>query len=325
MNPPTTPQSISRDALQAVFSLTGTKPGVTSSRQKVMGGHGTITLVGASEALMTRSWSLAAECEKHWTRFSPESDISRLNLAEGQPVAVDPLTLRLIDAMKLGYDVTSGAFDPTLLVDELAAGYHSSVLDSTRTTTLPASAVSPGNLAGICATDSVVTLPVGTVLDAGGIGKGLAADVVCEFALAEGAWGVMAEFGGDVVVAGKAPDGVAWRLGIENPFDSQAHVAVIRLWEGAIVTSSQRKRRFGSESEQTHHLIDPVTHASAKTNVQTVTVIAATGARAEALTKPGFLQEPARYLTWLPTVGAAGMVIDDTGAELVSENWMRYQ
>jgi thiamine biosynthesis lipoprotein len=91
------------------------------------------------------------------------------------------------------------------------------------------------------------------------------------------------------------------------------------------VTSSQRKRRFGAEGNETHHLIDPATHASAKTNVQTVTVIAATGARAEALTKPGFLQDTTHYLQWLPTVGAAGMVIDDTGAESVSENWMRYQ
>jgi len=320
-----TTDNISRDALRAVFSLTGTQPGVISSRQEIMGGHGTISLVGASEALMTRTWDFVRECEKRWTRFSPDSDISRLNQAEGAPVEVDPLTFRLISAMRVGHEISLGAFDPTLLVDELKAGYGSSVLDSTRTTTLPASAVSPGNLAGIRLADTTVTLPLGTVLDAGGIGKGLAADLVCEFALAEGAWGVMAEFGGDVVVAGKAPDGVAWRLGIEDPFDPEKHAAIIRLSQGAIVTSSQRKRRFGAEGNETHHLIDPVTHASAKTTVQTVTVIAATGARAEALTKPGFLQEPTHYLEWLPTVGAAGMVIDDAGAELVSENWIRYQ
>lgn len=317
--------NISRDALRAVFSLTGTQPGAISSRHAIMGGHGTITLVGASEALMTRAWDVAFQCEKRWTRFSPDSDISRLNQAEGSPVEVDPATFRLISAMRVGHDITLGAFDPTLLVDELKAGYGSSVVDSTRTTTLPASAVSPGNLAGIRLADTTITLPLGTVLDAGGIGKGLAADLVCEFALAEGAWGVMAEFGGDVVVAGQAPDGVAWRLGIEDPFDTQKHAAVIRLSQGAIVTSSQRKRRFGAEGDQTHHLIDPATHASAKTNVQTVTVIAATGARAEALTKRGFLQDTSRYLQWLPTVGAAGMVIDDAGVEMTSENWMRYQ
>ncbi|GAB2827214.1 FAD:protein FMN transferase [Alpinimonas psychrophila] len=320
-----TPNDISRDALRAVFSLTGTQPGAVSARQAIMGGHGTITLVGASEQLLTRAWELASQCEKLWTRFSPDSDISRLNLAEGKPVVVDPLTFRLISAMRVGHEISLGAFDPTLLVDELTAGYGASVLDPTRITRLPASAVSPGNIAGIRLSDTSVTLPLGTVLDAGGIGKGLAADIVCEFALAEGAWGAMAEFGGDIVVAGNAPDGVAWRLGIENPFDTQTHAAIIRLSQGAIVTSSQRKRRFGQEGDETHHLIDPATHLSAQTTVQTVTVIAATGARAEALTKPGFLQDTTHYLKWLPSVGAAGMVIDDTGAERVSENWMRYQ
>jgi len=296
-----------------------------------MGGHGTITLVGASEELMARAWALAAECERLWTRFLPDSDISRLNWTEGQPVDVDALTIRLIEAMKLGHELSLGAFDPTLLVDELKAGYVASAVDSSRTTSLPASAVSPGNVGGIRITRAsdqtppTVTMPLGTVLDSGGIGKGLAADLVCEFALAEGAWGVMAEFGGDIAVAGKAPDGVAWRLGIENPFDTQTHAAVIRLSEGAIVTSSQRKRRFGKPGEEQHHLIDPETHVSANTTVQTVTVIAATGARAEALAKPGFMQDTTHYLEWLPTVGAAGMVIDDTGTERFSENWMRYQ
>ena len=326
-----TPDEISRDALRAVFSLTGTKPGVISVRRAIMGGHGTITLVGASEELMTRAWAFAAKCERLWTRFSPDSDISRLNWAEGKPVDVDALTLRLIEAMKLGHELSRGAFDPTLLVDELKTGYVASVIDSTRTTTLPASAVSPGNVAGIRVTQvsdqasATVTMPVGTVLDSGGIGKGLAADLVCEFALAEGAWGAMAEFGGDIAVAGQAPDGVAWRLGIEDPFDTPSHAAIIRLSEGAIVTSSQRKRRFGKPGEEQHHLIDPATHASAQTTVQTVTVIALTGARAEALTKPGFLQDTSEYLAWLPSVGAAGMVIDDTGAEQVSKNWMLYQ
>lgn len=320
-----TPDNISRDALRAVFSLTGTQPGAVSSRHAIMGGHGTITLVGASEQLQTRAWDFVGQCEKLWTRFSPDSDISCLNMAEGRPVSVDPLTVRLIEAMKVGHEISLGAFDPTLLVDELKAGYGASVLDLSRMTMLPASAVSPGDMAGIRISDNTVTLPFGTVLDAGGIGKGLAADLVCEFALAEGAWGVMAEFGGDIAVAGNAPDGVAWRLGIENPFDTQTHAAIIRLSVGAIVTSSQRKRRFGTEGNETHHLIDPATHSSAKTTVQTVTVIAATGARAEALTKPGFLQDTTHYLGWLPTVGAAGMVIDDTGTERFSENWMRYQ
>lgn len=162
------------------------------------------------------------------------------------------------------------------------------------------------------------------MLDAGGIGKGLAADVICRFALAEGAWGVMAEIGGDVVVAGSAPDGIAWRIGVEDPFDLDAHLAVVRLSAGAIATSSVRKRRWPTASGERHHLLDPATGQAADTAAQTVTVIASSGARAEALTKPGFTRSTAEYLAWLPDEGAAGLVVAETGDIHTSENWNLY-
>jgi thiamine biosynthesis lipoprotein len=135
----------------------------------------------------------------------------------------------------------------------------------------------------------------------------------------------MAEFGGDIVVDGQAPDGVAWRLGLEDPFTPDEHAAVIRLLRGGVVTSSQRKRRFGEGATTTHHLIDATTHSSAQSQVQTVTVIAATGARAEVLTKRGFVDNPAEYLAWLPTVGAAGFLINEDGTQLTSANGSTYE
>jgi thiamine biosynthesis lipoprotein len=289
-----------------------------------MGGHATITLVGATSAMVDAVFALAARCEALWSRFVDNSDISRLNWAEGAPVTVDPLTVRLIQAMREGSILAEGYYDPTLLPDVLAAGYAVSTVDSSRVTSLPASAIAPGNIRGIVIDKQTVTLPLGTTLDPGGIGKGLAADLVCEFAIAGGAWGVMAELGGDIVVAGQAPDGVAWRLGVENPFDPSEHSAIVRLAQGSIVTSSQRKRRWTTESGDRHHLIDPHTHSSAQTEIQTVSVIASSGARAETLTKPGFLRDTVEYLAWLPSVGAAGMVIDELGAMTASENWNRY-
>lgn len=145
----------------------------------------------------------------------------------------------------------------------------------------------------------------------------------------------MAEIGGDIAVAGMAPDGGAWRLAVEDPFDLGAQAAVVRPRQGALATSSQRKKRFGTGlgsehgSEHgpvgdRHHLLDPAGLASAATRIQTVSVIASSRARAEALTKPGFLRDPRDYLAWLPMVGAAGLMIDDAGAQTASENWKLY-
>jgi len=317
--------NISRDALRAVFEATHSLPGVHSRTDEIMGGYGTITLVGGSDSLLAQLWEEAQTCEGLWSRFLPGSDISRLNWSEGKPLKVDPLTVELIAAMREGATLSEGTYDPTLLPDVLKMGYAASTVDPHKVTTLPASAVAPGNLRGIHSEGNVVTLPVGTTLDPGGIGKGFLADLIAQRALAGGAWGVMAEFGGDIVVDGQAPDGVAWRLGLEDPFTPDEHAAVIRLLRGGVVTSSQRKRRFGEGATTTHHLIDSTTHSSAQSQVQTVTVIAATGARAEVLTKRGFVDNPADYLAWLPTVGAAGFLINEDGTQLTSANWSTYE
>lgn len=289
-----------------------------------MGGHATITLVGGGEDLVARCFALADHLEARWSRFLPTSDISRLNWAEGASVEVDPVTVQLISAMREASELSGGDFDPTLLPELIASGYAASVVAPDLVTTLPASASAPGRLASLTLDGSSVRMPVGTTLDPGGIGKGLAADIICEFGLAEGAWGIMAEISGDIVVAGRAPDAVAWLLGVEDPFDTSRHLTTVRIARGAIVTSSQRKRRFDTAAGVRHHLIDPRTGASALTDIQTVTVIAATGVRAEAISKSGFLRPVEEYLAWLPQVGAAALLVDSAGRQHVSANWGRY-
>lgn len=289
-----------------------------------MGGHATITLVGGGEDLVARCFALADHLEARWSRFLPTSDISRLNWAEGASVEVDPVTVQLISAMREASELSDGDFDPTLLPELIESGYAASVVAPDLVTTLPASASAPGRLASLTLDGSSVRMPVGTTLDPGGIGKGLAADIICEFGLAEGAWGIMAEISGDIVVAGRAPDAVAWLLGVEDPFDTARHLRTVRIARGAIVTSSQRKRRFDTAAGVRHHLIDPRTGASALTDIQTVTVIAATGVRAEAISKSGFLRPVEEFLAWLPQVGAAALLVDSAGRQHVSANWGRY-
>jgi thiamine biosynthesis lipoprotein len=315
---------ISQDALRAVFTETHSSPGVLSRRQQIMGGHGTITLVGGSDKLLSECWALADTCEELWSRFLPDSDISRINWSEGAPVRIAPLTRQLIAAMIAGHMLSEGSYDPTLLPWVIRAGYKSSAVDASRVTQLPASACAPGHLEAISFSDTEVVVPRGTTLDPGGIGKGVAADVIAQHAMDNGAFGAMVELGGDIVLRGQAPDGVAWRLGVEDPFDSGTHLDIVRIQRGAIVTSSQLKRRFGTPDAPTHHLINPATKISADSPVQTVTVIASSGARAEALTKAGFQRSPRLYLDWLPTVGAAGFIVMADGTHLTSSNWSTY-
>jgi len=318
-----TERDIARDAVRAAIAQGAALPAAVSDRREIMGGWGTITVVGAGAHVLDEAWALAHRLEQLWTRFDASSDVQRLNWAEGKPTDVDPHTIRLIDELKKAARLSRGDFDPTLLPALLDLGYAASLADSSRITTLPASARAPGNVADIVVSGSTVTMPRGTTIDAGGMGKGLAGDLVCARALQLGAFGVMAEFLGDIVVAGAAPDGVAWRLGIEDPFDSEKELEQVRISRGSIVTSSQRKRRFGVGD--THHLLSPTNASSATTPVQTATVIAGTGAHAEALSKSAFVRDPDAFLTWLPSQSAAGMLVLEDGNVRTTTNWGIYR
>lgn len=317
-------ETIARDALLAALAGVGSGAPTVERRQRLMGGTGSIVLVGAGSDLLDECFALADRCEAVWSRFLPDSDITRLNWSRGRAVDVDPLTVRLLESMQDGAELTGGDFNPTILPDLLAAGYAASTLDSSLVTTVPPGSTTAARLE-FTISGTTVRLPRGVAIDPGGIGKGLAADIVVEFALARGAWGALAEFGGDVVAAGKAPTSDGWTVAVENAGDDTEPAMTMRLASGAIVTSSQARRRWNHGGSPRHHLINPGTGQSADTRVVTATVIAGTGARAEVIAKSAFLRGTAEYLDWVPAVGAAALVLDDRGNMTSSENWGIYR
>ena len=72
-----------------------------------------------------------------------------------------------------------------------------------------------------------VRLPAGTGFDSGGIGKGLAADLVAVEVMAAGADGVCVNLGGDLRVLGTSSDG-SWTVAVEHP-SSQEPIAHVGL------------------------------------------------------------------------------------------------
>ena len=289
-----------------------------------MGGTAAVTLVGGTPELLDDCFRLLRDLELAWSRFLEGSDVWRLNWSQGLPVRVRPCTARLVRELINAWAVTGGDFDPTILPRLVASGYAASRVDASRSTALPDTAAWPGAVADIEVAGTDIRLPAGTTLDPGGLGKGLAADMVAEFALDHGADGVLAEVGGDVVVAGQPPPDAAWTIGIENPFTPNELLTTIRLSSGAVATSSRLVRAWDGPDGPAHHLIDPTTGYSAATPTVTSTVIAGTGARAEALAKLAFLREPDPLLAWLPEIGAAALIVDAEHQRRPSANWPQF-
>jgi thiamine biosynthesis lipoprotein len=257
------------------------------------------------------------ELERRWSRFRPDSEISRLNALAGSSMAVSVETLGLVARALEGARATGGRYDPTVLGDVLRAGYDRTFEELGGAGA--GGAVGGGSPLGrgwarvvVDAARSSVTLPAGVGLDPGGIGKGYAADLVAEELRAAGAAGVLVNLGGDLRAEGRAPGGGSWVVGIEHP-QRPGLTATVTLRRGAVATSSRVRRAWGPATDRRHHLIDPATGWPADTGLVAVTVLAANGWQAEVLAKAAFVGGLDRGLALLTAAGADGLLVDDHG------------
>jgi FAD:protein FMN transferase len=287
----------------------------------VMGATADVTIVGGHRALLEVARGRLTDLERRWSRFIPTSEVSRLNRAEGIPTRVSSETRLLVQRALDGHEVTGGRFDPTLLGAVLRAGYVESFDRlGRRPSRIASSLVTGARRIEVDEGAGTVRIPVGVGFDPGGIGKGLAADLVAEELFALGAEGVCVNVGGDLRVLGAAPDGDAWRVAIESPWEHEQPLAQLRLQDGAVATSSRLRRRWvRDDGVEQHHLVDPVTGSSSHSPVLAATAVASEGWRAEVLSKAAFL-DAGRGLDLIEQLGAAALVVVPDGT-LATATW----
>ena len=85
---------------------------VTEHRFRVMASDAHVIAVDAPAGALTDAQQMLERIEQRWSRFLPDSDISRINLADGRPVSVDPLTLTLVATMARGLADDAGPLRP---------------------------------------------------------------------------------------------------------------------------------------------------------------------------------------------------------------------
>jgi thiamine biosynthesis lipoprotein len=286
----------------------------------------------ASEPENLPGWNGAIELLEHleacWSRFRPASDISRLNLADGRPLRVDPVTITLIDTMIDAWRTTEHRFDPTILPALMEAGYRASIDDPGRVTILPSGAMHIGGFDHGEATlehveidrgAGTVRLPPGLVIDAGGIGKGLAADLSVAHALRSGADGAMTSIGGDIAMGGRPPEG-GWIVHVEHPDDDHGMLGTISVTGGGVATSSTRSRRWSQQGVEHHHVIDPWTSAPSMTDLSSVTVIARSGWLAEAHATAALLSGSCEVIEYLDRHDLSGLAVTGDGTILATDD-----
>jgi len=222
----------------------------------------------------------------HWharfSRFIPDSELSRLNADPREEVPVSPLMARLINAIRDAGELTGGLVDGTLLEEIERSGYSEDLAERTplaRTlATAPARGPARPNPAArwrLLALDerrAVLRRPPGVRIDSGGLAKGLFADLI--------AWTLRAHERFVVDCAGDLAFGGTGRVlrpvQVESPFDSKT-VHTLHLRAGGVATSGIGRRSWiGSDGGPRHHLLDPATGTPAFARTSASSALGAT-------------------------------------------------
>ena len=275
-----------------------------------MGARAQVILVDPARGAEDYARSRLEELELCWSRFLPCSDISRLNTSPEAIMIVSSDTIDLLATMKHASRLTGGRYDPTMLSAINAAGYSKSRDGSGRTSTRAGSRPRGSTIADVAIdrATSTVVVPAGIGLDPGGIGKGLAADIVVTELLAGGTGGALVSVGGDLAAAGTPPTSEGWHVAIEDPFDASRDLMRLALDAGGLATSSTLKRTWMQDGRHRHHVIDPTTQTCATTDLAAVSVIARAGWEAEVHATAALLcgaQQALDYLDRHQLVGIA--------------------
>jgi thiamine biosynthesis lipoprotein len=197
------------------------------------------TSAAQAQAFETAAVGWVAAFEAKYSRFRPDSLLSRINAAAGlAPVAIDAEMEGLLALCDRLHFMTQGVLDPTALPllrlwDYKAAHPRLPTEDEL---------VAARRLVGwkkVQRTPGHVFLPErGMALDFGGFGKEWAVDIVAQIARDHGLPAALVDFGHDLRAFGVPPGRPAWHIGLEDPANPGATKGSLALTQGQGVASS---------------------------------------------------------------------------------------
>jgi thiamine biosynthesis lipoprotein len=283
----------------------------------LMGVKCTVTVAGESSAVIAQHClDSVFGLEQLWSRFIPTSDISRVNLGHGQPVWVAEMTTLLVSYLVAAHQETDGLFNPALLPLQMVEGDTRSLIDDQFTTLSPGSQPF-AHLSNVeIHDDGRIQLHNGITLDAGGLAKGLAADLVASEALALGASGVCINIGGDMAISTGSHE--AWRVDIMSPLHHDQVLDSVNVSRGGVATSAINARhRNGSHIQ--NHIFTTTGHSNSPT--VGATVLASHAAWAEAWTKFAIIVDPDTALATISEKGLAALLVFRDGSTRSTDSW----
>jgi thiamine biosynthesis lipoprotein len=235
------------------------------------GGQCSVLVIARGPAGTARSAALQSkrgllDWHRQFSRFDPDSELSRLNSDPRDTVRVSPDMARFVEIAVSAAERTGGLVDPTLVAEVEHAGYrehfesaaaplaHSLALAPPRSPGGPSPAprwrkVSVDRGAG------TVTRPAGVKLDSGGVVKGMFGALLAEDLGGHESFALDAA--GDVRFGGTRA--LLRPIQVASPLDESV-LHVFELAQGGAATSGIGRRSWLDQTGRpAHHLLDPAT------------------------------------------------------------------
>jgi len=260
--------------------------------------------------------ALFAEWHEALSRFIPDSELAQLNAHAGTSVPVSRLLFSVLEEALRAAKATGGLFDPTMepTIRELGYDRTFAELDPVGAPVRTHPSAGPWRHVVLDRSAQTVELPIGAGIDLGGIAKGMAVDTAVKLLGSRGVASAMVEAGGDLAVLGLPPGQDAWWVAVDGLVGHQ-HVAIT---SGGLATSGVARRSWQRGGQVYHHLIDPRTGDSARSDLWSVTAAAGTCAQAEVAAKVALIEGRDAGSAFLNGIGISALFVEhDGGASTV--------
>lgn len=226
-----------------------------------------------------------------WSTGQPDSEIAQLNQTGQAILSPDSRTLvaRSLDL----YRETGGAFDITVYPLMVLWGFPSQDYHvPTEEELTEALALVGSDQLEFDPETGALTLAPGQAIDLGGIAKGYTSQRVMDLYREAGVTSGMVSLGGNIQCLGTRPDGTPWRIGIQNPWDTEGEMAaVLQVTDQAVITSGGYERYFVDPATGItyQHILDPATGYPADSGLASVSVVTSDGTLGDALSTALYL------------------------------------
>jgi len=274
------------------------------------------------ETVFDGCFSLCETYEAMLSRTREGSDVWRINHADGAPTRVSPETAALLRQALSFCEATGGALDITVaplsdLWDFSSQSLQREPDDGHRVPSQDEieACLSHVDYKNVLVEGDTVTLAdPGAAIDLGCIAKGYIADQLKQYLQQQGCTSAIIDLGGNLLTLGAKPDGAAYSLGIQRPFDlSGTPIATLSVTDTSLVSSGVYERYFDEDGVRYHHLLNAKTGMPEDNGLLSVTILSPSSAQGDALSTACFLLGPQAgmdYVESLPDVEAVFITQD---------------